>query len=395
MGALQKTKNLLRLYRYSRGLDETPEIFHTWACLSMMAACVGNRVWLWRTKDQPLFPNLYVVLVADSGVGKERAISPVENLVRGIPLVNFQRFKTTGPSLIDLLGKAKVDPHTGQKVIESSKIFLVHPEVKLYLGKGEHAQTLIELLTELYGGNVSFSEGTRTSGLVQVRQACINWLAGSTPEWLVQAVTPDAIRSGFFGRTVVVKGLDEVVKYEPTYPEDYDEVMAHIQARVYALTATGGEMRLDDEAKNWLRGWYENPIYNPKPEDELLLPTWKRQRELILKLGMLLCLATGDGMVIRQCHVTEAWAASQAALLGLPSLGQFSEKTPRMGYEDKVAKWVKRSGEIDRSTLTKRLHNERMDAKACQLGVSGLISKGLIEYCKTPTGKTIYIWRGE
>ena len=50
--------------------QESPAIFHTWTAISTIANVLRRRVWIERGY-YTLYPNLYVILVSSSGVGKK------------------------------------------------------------------------------------------------------------------------------------------------------------------------------------------------------------------------------------------------------------------------------------------------------------------------------------
>ena len=87
MRILERTTNLIDLYLHSRGEDDVPYYFHFWCCISAIGAAVGNRVFFHRVRERPLYPNMYVILIGESGVGKGRAIDLVEDLLRDISAV--------------------------------------------------------------------------------------------------------------------------------------------------------------------------------------------------------------------------------------------------------------------------------------------------------------------
>ena len=396
---IEVTTNLVQLYLHSCGeKSDIPDAYHVWCCLSMIAAAVANRVYFYRLREWPIFPNLYTFLIGDSGSGKGVAIKKMEKFIREIPIVNYKRLRTTSEYLIDVLGKPKIDPATGQRVLANANVMLCMPEITAYIRKGEHSENLMQIMTELYGGESEFSDGTRTHGITTIRNSCINWLIGSTKKWLLKAMTPDTVESGLFARVVTVypeeaKLGEKVARVwdDIEYPDDYDEVMAYIQARVYGLTQISGEMYMSDKANAYIRQWVEN---RPEPDDETMMPWWRRERELCARLSMLLCLADGKGPTIRLPHVSTAIKLIKSVAINLPDLVDYSLQDRSTEKEAKVRAAIKRHGTIGHTKLA-RILSRNVNAAELRGAVFGLKDKKLITEGCSPGGGKIYTWTGD
>ena len=63
------------------GKSESPEVYRKWTALSMLGGALQRKCRLnWGLFD--LYPNMYVVLVGPSGVGKTGAMSPGKKMLR-------------------------------------------------------------------------------------------------------------------------------------------------------------------------------------------------------------------------------------------------------------------------------------------------------------------------
>ncbi len=107
MSKLDETLNFIKLYVHAQGRSEVPQKFHIWSCISLLAASVADRVYVRWLRSQPISPNLYVFLVAPSGIGKDVATNCVAELITWQEevekRVNYYRGKLTPPRLHDLL----------------------------------------------------------------------------------------------------------------------------------------------------------------------------------------------------------------------------------------------------------------------------------------------------
>ena len=395
-----KTSNFVRLYTYCQGYSEVPAAFHIWSCISMMAACVADRVYIELIKNQPIFPHLFTFLIAPSGIGKNVAITAVEKLITSDPAiknwVNHNRGKITGPALYDLLGKEVFDEDTAQYVAPPANVWFVTPEMRNSMGLPDMAQLLILTMTELWSAaGTTFNDTTRAHGKLEVENPCINWLAGTTKEWLMKAVKPEDIRGGFFARCLPVYYPSLYPKervYRPKYPKDREEIWDKLQKRVYNLCNLEGEMKIASDADAYIEQWYMN---DERPAEDGLAPYYNRSREMVLKLAIIFALADNEKMRLEQVHFD--WARNQYQLLqnDVMELIELACQSPQTSDTKIVEKVIRRFGEISRSDLTKKVYTKGMDSKRVEAAVQQLILMGLIKQTPAPYGKDVFTYKGE
>lgn len=309
------TDPFLPTYLEYVGESEVPSQYHLWCGLSLLAAAVSNRVWV--VKGRPLAPNLYTMLVGPSAIGKNEAIETMLTVVRDQRRINAFRGKMTAPAMLDRMVKPDLF-----RPVPWSHFYLVTPELSWSFGHGDWSEMLVKQLTELYGGSVdALQEITRMHGLVRVPPGalCINWLSGSTQEWLNKTFPADMISGGFVGRIVgVYADYDFATRFHhPIYPEDRDFLLALLRARIARLAKLEGEAVLTPEANEVDRWWYE---HRDEPTNEDQFAGWKRQHDLVLKLAVLLSLSDSDSLVVTPAHVAAAQRLSDQVLHNAPRL---------------------------------------------------------------------------
>ena len=283
-----------------------PDIYHFWCAVSLIAAAVENRVWYQKFKHSALYPNLYILLVGPSGLGKGVAISHLVRLAELAITVNKFRGKVTGAHLIDHLGK----PHTdewGFKTLSNPRLWLIMDELQNDLGSNPRlVEDFLYLLTELYtGSDYELETGTRTHGRVNIEKPLLNWLAGTNEEDLRGILTKRLLRSGFTARTCFVFGDYDLDKRIPRikYPDDYEEVFQHLCYRLWMMQRANGPFMITEDAEAAMDKWY---MTRPAPDEALLLSAWRRHHDLLLKFEMILCLSDGGPLVIQHAHVSKA-----------------------------------------------------------------------------------------
>ena len=395
-----KTTNFVRLYMYAQGKSEVPPAFHLWSCISLIAACVANKVWVEWIKDQPIYPHVFTFLIAPSGLGKNIAITAVEKLILSDPSlkqwVNYYRGKITGPALYDLLGREVPDSEAdGGYVKPPSNVWLVTPEVKNSMGSPEMAQLFIETMTELWSAcGTTFTDRTRSHNQVSIDNPTVNWIAGTTREWLMRAVKPDDIRGGFFARVLPVYfssiyPAEKVCK--PEYPKDRDYIWENLQDRVYTLCKMEGEVVISSDADARIHQWYENRV---KPYEDVLAPYYNRAKEMILKLALLHALADNEKMRIEWKHFDLARRRYQALQRGVLELIELACQTPQTADAKIIEKIIKRAGGkgIARSQVTSKVYSRGIDSKRVEAAVQQLMIMGRVTHKPAKYGKDVFTY---
>lgn len=398
MSKLDETNNFIKLYMHACGKSEVPDEFHFWSCMSLIAALVADRVMLRWMKQQPLIPNLYVFLIAPSGIGKNVAVNVASQYVLQEGWlerkVNYYRGKLTPPRLHDLLGRKKWVEEIGEYEEPNSKIWLLTPELTYGMGKGEMAEQLIETMTELFSsGKIPLKEGTRTHGELTVEDPCINWLAGTTREWLVDAVKKKGIMGGFFARVMPVYYPHLTPReriWKPVYPSDHREVHEYLKLRAQQLSYIEGEFEITPEADAYGKQWDAN---RRPPVDEHLAPYHNRAREMMWKLSMLFALSDGGLLRIEPKHVQRAHVLYGQLQEGTLELIELACQTPTTHDVKCVAEFLAEKGTCDRTLLGRRMNKKGIDKDRLNKALSTLFEWGNV--VKEMKGRAIhYYWKG-
>jgi hypothetical protein len=386
--------NFLDLYLHACGTSETPIQYHQWCSIATIAACVGDRVWYEKFKGEKLSPNLYLILLGPSGIGKGTAMKFSHKLIQDIPGIRIWNGQITAPKLIDKLGKAeKVAGVKGRKVISNSKMVLMTPEMATSVGRGEMTDKFVKLMTALYEGHTMWSEGTRTSGEFEIKECNINWQAGSTSQWMVECLPKSSIDSGFLARSVVVKAAyDYSVRVpEPYVPDDFVEAYGKLKAWVFALAGMEGEFRLCEEAKEIHTKWY---MTRPPENDVALEAAWHRDDDLVLKLAMILALNEWDcELIVYPRHLVKAQRLVKEAHRHLPGLLSQASQTPQTEIVDMARAEIKKSRRILHRALLQKMGARGKNAAELREAINFLRGTGEVEIDKGPRGGLIYRWR--
>lgn len=363
------------------GLSAAPPAFHRWAGLVAIASAVADRVWV-MSHSEKLAPNLYVFLVGPSGVGKGVATNTMLRLLDAAGVARIYNGMLTAQHLVDVLGSRGAKPLIPH-------VTLITEELSLSIGDKVLADRLLRLATKLYECTpFPFTEGTRTHGAIEFRGQCVNWLAGTTQEWLRDSVPRSAIEGGFFARVsaIVDPGPPRRVTRPTLDLRGFDALVDDLRA----LAGLKGEITLDPAADEVYWDWYER---RPGPPEPVLEPVWARVPMHVLKLAALLSLSEGTSMVITEGHVTQARLLAEASLRHLPELIEYVALTPETDGLRLVRDGIRRAGTIGHAPLMRKMIGLGLSADDVRRHVASLEQGGLIEAEPHGTRRT-YVWQG-
>lgn len=344
--------NFLDLYMQAVGRTEVPDQFHLWTALSLIAACLEDRVWMERMAYKRLFPNQYIFLIGDPASGKGTAIGLgkriLDDMERRQYGINYHRGALTRAGLQDELEsrweEAQKRYHDAQEEGRFAReptgvgLFFLAPELGSNASIGAQAKDLIKFLTDLWEGDTgTYRERTRLHGKHEFQNPFLNCLVGSAPAWCREVVDTNDLQSGFWARVACVRGerdYDQRI-YDPD-TRLWARLLPVLSWRLSLLTRRVhekdvecyGAMVYDRAARALDKAWYEG---RRKPEDGLFAAHWSRLPDQVAKIAMLLRLCDfwdfarprEDWRVIEERHWAQARALSEQLLLNAGTfLGQ-------------------------------------------------------------------------
>jgi hypothetical protein len=198
---------------------ECPTVFCLWSGLWAISTLLKRETW-YEWFPTPLFPNLYVVLVAPprlcgkstvarwaSSVAEESVLHLASPLLREQKRINLLRAKASPESLSILLEPVKKnvkdedDNYHG--VVRYPQIALMLSELTTFLGKQKYNVGLIDRLTDLFDCADS-DDLTISRGYKIFKETYVTLLGGTTPDKLRLSIPDEAFGGGFMSRAIVV-----------------------------------------------------------------------------------------------------------------------------------------------------------------------------------------------
>lgn len=388
-----RSLTFLNLFNLWCGNTEIPRGYLGWSGISLIAAILQNNVWYEKFKGDKLTPNLFIFLVGPASIGKGSAISKAVKLLNlGEISVNLFRGKTTAAFLLDLLGKPL--EKNGEICPPDNRLYLIMDELANDLGQVKQADDFIKMMTEMFTAtDYPLNTGTRTDGYVSITNPCINWLVGTTKEWLFDVMTRQTIYSGFTARVLFCfRDYVDLRIARPLPPDNYDALTHALITKIRVLSSLEGEMIMDDKTKEMHDDWYDN---RKVPDESLLIPAWKRGHDLVLKLAMIFSLDENPAMVIRRHHLRKAITTFDNAFDDLGILINLACGTAESEEIDILTEYLSKNKQVNRTKLTRALWHRKIRAKRVDSYIEELRDRALVQVDTMPGGGKLYTWLGD
>ena len=303
---------------------ETPKDFVRWSLFSAIAAVTSPNVSIDKQGAYQLHPNIYVMLLAESGVGKGFGVWLAKSLVTHCDVTrvfagrNSIQKIVTDLSMAYTTGKGK-----GKEMVKDARAYLSSGEFVNFLLKDEQA---ISILTEWYDTHYvrEWANSLKSSGTETLKDVNITLLGASTADYLRESVPVAAIRGGFFGRLCVVysaeKGkvnalIDEAKEGEQVAPK-VPEWAGYLKE--LSKIPHGSKMVPSTAARDFYRPWYYD-LQERIRSGALVDKTGyiHRLHDHALKIASILSLSESTDLILTKHHVEEGITYAQDLLSNL------------------------------------------------------------------------------
>lgn len=295
-------------YDYTNKLP-SPPLFRKWAAISTIAGALERKVWV-RSMGSNLYPNLYVVIVGEPGVGKTvltsqvaRMWSTLSSQVPGDPNSHHVApSSVTKASLIDALRDAErrlIRPNSVPSIISFNSLLICSNELGVLIPAYEN--DFMNTLTDIYDGH-PYGERRRTKDLNFVlERPQLNMLAATTPSYLNNIMPEGAWDQGFISRVILIFSGETIRR--PLFDETQADQSLNedLMNDLKIIGDLYGKMSFTEEAGEAISKWHLD--YGPPQPDHPKLHHYNTRRTAhLLKLCMVASAAMSDDLIITREH---------------------------------------------------------------------------------------------
>lgn len=286
---------------------EPPKNFWLWAGMTAISAVMKDSVWIERGGGYyKLYPNIYVMLYADSGLKKGPPVGLAKRLVTKVGNTKVITGRSSIQGILKELGTSQSAP--GGKIVSNSTGFICSSEFTSSLVSDPVA---MNILTDLY--DRMYNEGDWKSLLkmesFSLKNPTLSMLVATNEAHFEDFVGQKDRHGGFMGRTFVIaeketNTINSLVDQLEHYPDvdklvPYLKELAQLKGPFISLQNTDAGKRYDD----WYNEFYKN-IRDNGIKDKT--GTIQRFGDSVLKVAMLLSLARNPELTISGEAMNEA-----------------------------------------------------------------------------------------
>lgn len=286
----------------------TPDEFHFWAGVSIVAGAMERKCFLPFNNGYKVFPNMYILLVADPGIGKSAAgRKSVVDMLMTLDSINCVPSQNSEAKLIELLSVRSKFFQGGHEQTQCAG-YLFASEASNCLKEINGGGDLKPLFTDFYDCPSNWEKATMSKGKVSLKNVCFNLMAGCTFEYLKRLVPESEIRGGFASRVIYVVS-DAPEAREPTWLDKSMDMQGDQETRSKLLSdlrkihELSGEFTWEAEFNDIFMSDFaefeEERIASVDNNSKSLLA---RRHLNIMKLCMVLAVSEGDTLKLEPRH---------------------------------------------------------------------------------------------
>lgn len=287
---------------------ETPQSWLWWSFLSCISAAAGNNYHLTTLKGDLIYkPNLYIMLLGDSGLGKGFPINRAKLLVSKADVTRVIAGRSSIQAIVQELSRTRTTE--GKAPITDSRGFIINGELSTAIIQDPDSLTI---LTDLYDGhyNPEWTNLLKGDGAEKLKNPYITALFGSSPAHFYDSIPQANIEGGYIGRNLIIyeekrsHDVDLLDSGEVKEDKFDDYLVPKYVPHLNKIHSVKGQLKPSDEARElfnmWRRKWRASQTYDKTG-------FLNRVPDHVLKVAMCLSLAEWnfDGE-ISQLHIENA-----------------------------------------------------------------------------------------
>jgi hypothetical protein len=287
---------------------ETPTSWLWWSALCCISSAAGNNYSLITLKGNLIYkPNLYVMLLGESGLGKGYPINLAKNLVNEAAITRVIAGRSSIQAIVQELSRTKTVE--GKKPIDDSRGFIVNGELSTAIIQDPDSLTI---LTDLYDGNYNkiWTNLLKGDGAEKLKSPYITALFGSSPAHFYDSIPQVNIEGGYIGRNLIIyeekRSQDvDLLDNDKVEGDKFDDVLVpKYVPHLNAINNKKGQLIPSEGARNLFNTWRKKWRGAQTSDKTGFL---NRVPDHVLKVSMCLSLSEWDfNGEIEEHHIEEA-----------------------------------------------------------------------------------------
>lgn len=285
----RKTKHVeetfISSYLKHTSIYESPSSFWKWSAYASVAALLRDHCYL-KQGDRLLFPNVYILFLAESGTRKGPPVDLSETLISKIQITKVISGRASVQAILDELARAETDKTTG-KVLKAGAAIFYAAEMAAGIVADPEA---LKILTDIYDYKTNpYKSRLRTGPCFNLDRIVFSMLAASNEAMLKGLFGIAEIQGGFLARIFLVTPNEQrppnsLMRLDP---EERRASLIKVYEHFQQIAKLKGEFKLEEDAVVEYEQWYYNfkLSYQTKKEVSGIIG---RIHTHVIKLAMIL-----------------------------------------------------------------------------------------------------------
>mgnify|MGYP000282816494 CR=1 FL=1 len=392
---------LLDYLQYTEN-TEPPKIFHIWAALSGIAACLGRRCWI-ETGMGKMYPNMYILLIGPPGTRKSTAMNNIKKLIAKNTAVRLAPKDTAGQrqGLITAMQGAQEDTADEDLLLGATDIisqvenlnnfemsickadrhalYVCSSEFRSFLGQNN--LDLTGFLLEMWDGE-DYDYQLKTVK-VTLQEPLLNLIGCTTSTEIATLLPPQVIGQGFMSRFIIAYSAE---KYKQIPPSRvcFDKTMKSKLEDIYSFVSSDmrGAFTLSKEAEEMDDNLYMKGV---EIHDNRFIYYIERRHTHLLKIACCLA-ASSKRKTIEACDLKEADMLLTETEMFMPeALGEFG-LSPIAQAKQKMTEYIRHAKSPITNQILWIVMQRDMKLVDFSNSLSELINAKKIQQIKTSAG---------
>jgi len=287
---------------------ESPASFWYWSFLASISAVAKDNVWVERDGAFQLYPNIYVMLLARSGLRKGLPIKFAKDLVKKVNNTRMISGRSSIQGILKKLGTAYTIE--GKGVMTKSSGFVAASEFTSSLVEDRAA---LAILTDLYDRHWNPDEWESLLKMenFKLKDPIISMLLGTNSPHFKDFVPDKDIFGGFIGRMFVIseektRCRNPLVRKTETF-SILNTLRDDLNIHMSEVAKLKGEFEWDEDALDKFDDWYMDFFKTVDAQENIDdTGTIERFGDSVLKVAMLLSLSEKPELKLNSNNIEEA-----------------------------------------------------------------------------------------
>lgn len=303
----------------------SPALFRLWSAIALVGGALERRVWVPAGVKQT-FPNLYTLLVAPPGVGKQ-IIEEVRDIWREAlepgtksPAFRVAPGSITQASLVDELAKARNTKLAASgPPLDYCSLLVASEELQVLIPQWDPA--FLGKIVYIYQNPTVHDEARRTGFVkeLKIQFPQLNLLGGTQPGMMAATFPEEAWSTGLTARILMIYSAEEFMGNIFEVNGYNLDSRAELVAKVSELAGLAGPLEMAPDGQELIWQFHHGKGQYPRPSHSKLEHYCRRRGQHTIKLALISAIARGrrPGQTVELADVQRAigWLTEAEALM--------------------------------------------------------------------------------